>query len=300
MKFFTNKISTNTNGGFSKLVEKVAAARGQNVKTASVKQAETTEPANTNDVEVRKNVHGVEGSPNDQNGEAEADGENKVVDPKGLTASDEVPVKEAQIAAPVAKPQGNMQPQKPVSSAPSVPGAKPVSSAPGVKPAAPAAKPGIPTSIGNKPIAPGVVHAKPAVAPKAAPASPAAPAQPSAARPAMKPAVPGVARPANPVGPSLAANAANTKVADAPALGKGEGDGENEEGVTKGRFPEPDREEMYKQEPQDEGTAKTEKESASTQFTRIANLTPKAKSWLKRYWSILYPSGYADSMTQDK
>jgi hypothetical protein len=100
----------------------------------------------------------------------------------------------------------------------------------------------------------------------------------------------------------LAEAKGKTKVADAPDLGKGEGDGENLEGVTKGRFPEPDREEMYKQEPEEEGTAQTNTEAAVTEarFVRIANLTPKAKNWLKKYWSMLYPSAYADAMTQDK
>lgn len=286
MRFWTNKISTNSSGGFSKLIEKIAADRAQ-VKTASVKEAEKTEPANTNDVEVRTDVHSLEGLEKDQNGEPEADGEKKVVDAPSLKASAEETVKEAQIAAPAAKPQP--------------------------KPMAPAAKPGLVPGK-RPPAAPGAVAAKPAapVAKPAVPGVPAAKPSPVAAKPgipvaakpapvAAKPAVPGLKPALAPKSPALAQGEGQAKVADAPALGKGEGDGEKLDGVTKGRFPEPDRDEMYKQEPEEDGAAKTNKEAATRrQFVRIANLTPKAKSWLKRYWSMLYPSPYPEAMTQDK
>lgn len=51
-----------------------------------------------------------------------------------------------------------------------------------------------------------------------------------------------------------------------------------------------------------EGEKKSEKkESASKDnFVRIANLTSKQKSWLKAYWSMLYPSEYADAMVADR
>lgn len=281
MRFWTNRIPTNSSGDFSKLIEKVAAGRQQNVKTAAVKEADVTEPANTNDVEIRKDVHSLEGLEHDQNGEPEGDDEKKVVDSPSLKASAEEPVKKAQIAAPAAKPQARPQgkpqakPAAPVAKAAPAPAAKPA--VPGAKTAAPAAAK--PAATAAKPVA-----AKPA-APGAAPA-----AKPVAQKPAVAPK-----------SPALAEGEAQTKVADAPALGKGEGDGDNLDGVTKGRFPEPDREQMYKQEPEDDGTAKTNKESATVRkFEKISNLTPKAKSWLKRYWSMIYPSDYADAMTQDK
>jgi len=88
MKFFTNKISTGSSGTFQELVNKYAAAEeAKQIKTASavskVKVSQKTEAAN-DDEEVRKNVHGVEGSPNDQNGEPESDGEKKTVKPAGF------------------------------------------------------------------------------------------------------------------------------------------------------------------------------------------------------------------------
>lgn len=262
MRFWTNRIPTNSSGDFSKLIEKVAAGRQQNVKTAAVKEADVTEPANTNDVEIRKDVHSLEGLEHDQNGEPEGDDEKKVVDSPSLKASAEEPVKKAQIAAPAAKPQA--RPQGKPQAKPAAPVAK-AAPAPAAKPAVPGAKTAAPAAA--KPAAKPVAQ-KPAVAPKS---------------------------------PALAEGEAQTKVADAPALGKGEGDGDNLDGVTKGRFPEPDREQMYKQEPEDDGTAKTNKESATVRkFEKISNLTPKAKSWLKRYWSMIYPSDYADAMTQDK
>jgi hypothetical protein len=301
MRFFTNRIPTNSSGDFSKLIEKVAASRAQ-IKTAAVKEADTTEPANTNDVEVRKDVHSLEGLEHDQNGEPEGDDEKKVVDAPSLKASAEEPVKEAQIAAPARKPiQVRPQPKAAPAPVAARPQAKPAvpGTVPGAKPAPVAAKPAIP---GAKPSVPGA--AKPAV-PGAKPSVPgivAKPAVPGAQTVTAKPAVPGAAKPAvAPKSPALAEGEAKTKVADAPALGKGKGDGEELEGVTEGRFPEPDREEMYKQEPEEEGTAKTNKESNSRpEFVRIANLTPKAKSWLKKYWNMLYPTPYADAMTQSK
>ena len=146
MKFFTNKIPTNSSGSFSDLIQKVAGG-DQPVKTASVKTAEedglkgdqdklpealkneiredagheakdddgdgkaekTEEGKEANaDAKVveaeagvddegegkRTDVHHEEGSANDQNGEAEEDGENKTVDPAGLSeASAEEEVK---------------------------------------------------------------------------------------------------------------------------------------------------------------------------------------------------------------
>ena len=90
MRFITNRIPTNKSGSFSDLVEKVASANRQQVKTASadknVKAAQTTEAAN-DDNELRTDVHHGEGSANDQNGEPEVDGENKTVDPAGLKAA---------------------------------------------------------------------------------------------------------------------------------------------------------------------------------------------------------------------
>lgn len=346
MKFWTNRIPTNSNGDFSKLIEKIAGNR-QQVKTAAVKEADVTEPANTDDVEVRTDVHSLEGLEHDQNGEPEGENEKKVVNPPSLKASAEEPVKEAQVAAPAVRPQPRVAPAapaRPAAARPAVPGAKPgVPAIPGAKPNIPgkSAVPGVPGAKPVAPAVPGAPSAKPAVAAPTAPgvAKPGVPgavkpsvpgtanvAAPGAVRPAVpgakpgvpgavRPAVPGAkpgvpgARPAVPGGqpvlpktPALAEADGQTKVADAPALGKGEGDsGENLDGVTKGRFPEPDREEMYKQEPEDDGTAKTDKESeVKDRFTRIANLTPKAKGWLKRYWGMLYPSDYADAMTQDK
>ena len=300
MKFWTNRIATNSNGDFSKLIEKVAASRQQTIKTAAVKQADATEPANTNDVEIRKNVHGIEGSPNDQNGEAEEDGEKKVVEPKGLSSSSEEPLKEAQMAAPAAKPAVRPQAKPGMK-----PQGSPVQAKPVMKPqpkpgVAPVAKPAAPAVAGK----PSNVISKPSIAPKAV-AKPVAPAAKAVASPA-KPGIPGVARPvakpvARPASPALANADASVKVADAPALGNGEGDGEELEGVTKGRFPEPDREQMYKQEPEEDGTAKTNKESAAQlRFEKVANLTPKAKAWLNRYWKMIHPAGFADAMTQDK
>jgi len=262
MRFFTNRIPTNSSGDFSKLIEKIASNR-QQVKTASTVVAEKTEPANK-DNKARTNVHSLEGLEKDQNGEPEGDGESKVVDAGSET---EEAIKESQVAPAAVKPS---VPSAPVAAKPAAPAAvKPAA------PAAPTAKPTLKQTLNGKPIAPGVVHAKPS--------SPAA--SPSAA-------------------PSLAKNKAATKVADAPAVGKGEGDKDTQDGVTKGRFPEPDREEMYKQEAEGEDSKKsekTEKEAASQQaFIRIANLKPKAKAFLARYWKMLYPADYADAMTQDK
>jgi len=100
---------------------------------------------------------------------------------------------------------------------------------------------------------------------------------------------------------------AKTKVAvnegdSGPDKGDGDGDDPDDcEGVTKGRFPEPDREssECYQQEAQEDGRADVES-SAKPKFEKIANLKPKQKAWLKKYWSMVYPDGYADAMTQDK
>tara|TARA_B100001778_G_scaffold334491_1_gene346141 strand:+ start:31055 stop:31843 length:789 start_codon:yes stop_codon:yes gene_type:complete len=113
MKFFTNKISTNSNGRFSDLVKKIAES-DQQVKTASAKTAEenvedvVSQEENAkveakSDTKVvkaeagvdddgegkRTDVHHGEGSPKDQNGEPEEDGENKTVDPEGLGSSAE-------------------------------------------------------------------------------------------------------------------------------------------------------------------------------------------------------------------
>lgn len=339
MKFWTNRIPTNSSGDFSKLIEKIAASRQGQVKTAAIKEAVATEPANDEN-EMRTNVHGVEGSPGDQNGEPEADCEQKVVEPKSLTSNAAGEKKEAQLSAP-ARPAPIAQPQAPkpigVQQKPSAPMSQKPSIAP--KPMAPASplaqKPAnplqnnpnvhpqptlnpIPNSQNNpaagiKPVAPlaganpaataSPLGAKPAVAPVSGQKpSPVGGQKPPVAPVAGQNAAPAAPRPQT-AAPSLATAAGATKVADAPALGKGEGDGENEEGVTKGRFPEPDREQMYKQEPQEDGKAETTKESATQvkdRFIRIANLTSKSKSWLKRYWNILYPESYADAMTQDK
>jgi hypothetical protein len=152
----------------------------------------------------------------------------------------------------------------------------PIAAKPAVKPAAPiagkpVAKPSAP--IASKPAAP--VAGKPSVKPTAPVAS--------------KPAVPVAAKPS----PALASDNKEVKVAEEGCCEEGE--------KNKGKFPEPDREQMYKQEPQEDGKAKTEKESStSPKFEKIANLKPKAKTWLKKYWSMLYPSDYADAMTQDK
>lgn len=313
MKFFTNKIPTNSKASFSDLIEKMAAGKKQ-VKTASAeaKIAEKTEPANDEN-EMRHDVHGPEGSPADQNGEPEEDGEQKVVEAQ-LARPTPTPAARPAVRpqAPAAKPGVPGIAQKPMAPKPSVPGAKPM--APGAaapKPAMPSAKPTTPGLPGAKPsagspAAPSSNTAAKGLTPKAKPAAPgmtgAKPTAPGARPSAPSPAA---ARPA----PALASSkkeavvaqadcGCETKVAEGQAAQDNGSDGEEK---NKGKFPEPDREQMYKQEPQEDGKAQTEKEAAaSPEFIRIANLTPKAKSWLKRYWGMLYPSDYADSMVQDK
>lgn len=110
MKFFTNKISTQSNGSFSDLIKKATESQ-QQVKTASSEVAEKKKAAPQSPKQAaakqnskgktvkaeagidddgegkRTDVHHVEGSPKDQNGEPEEDGENKTVDPAGLGSS---------------------------------------------------------------------------------------------------------------------------------------------------------------------------------------------------------------------
>lgn len=296
MKFWTNRISTGNSVSFSSLVEKIAASR-QQVKTASAPaiaepepkvaekvEAEKIEPANE-DNKMRTNVHGPEGSPADGNGEPEGDDEKKVVSaqiaaPRPAVRPSIPAVKTAPVAAKPGINPAAPKPAAPIAAKPAIPAAKP---APAINPAAPK-----PASAVNP------AAAKPAInpaAPKTAPAvNPAAakPAAPLVGKPAVNPAAP---RPEVKV-PALAASTEEIVVA--------EGESVKEETPETGKFPEPDREQMYKQEPED-GTAKTEKESSrSPQFIKIANLKPKAKAFLKRYWSMLYPTQYADAMTQDK
>jgi hypothetical protein len=105
MKFFTNKIPTNSSGSFSDLIQKVAGSNDKQVKTASTEEVVEAEVDNKvveaeagvdDDGEgKRTNVHHEEGSANDQNGEPEEDGENKTVDPAGLSeasSDDEVKI----------------------------------------------------------------------------------------------------------------------------------------------------------------------------------------------------------------
>lgn len=42
------------------------------------------------------------------------------------------------------------------------------------------------------------------------------------------------------------------------------------------------------------------KKASSRKFMVIANLDSKSKNWLKKYWSDLYQSDFADAMTADK
>ena len=56
-----------------------------------------------------------------------------------------------------------------------------------------------------------------------------------------------------------------------------------------------------KEDDKKEDDDKEDKEaSAPVQFVKVANLDAKSKSWLRKYWSQLYPSSYADAMTADK
>ena len=318
MKFITNRIPTGSKSSFSDLVQKIASA-SKTVKTASTavepeaKVAEKTEPAN-GDNEMRHDVHGPEGSPSDQNGEPEQDGEHKVVSAQAVAQPVSKPVPTP--ARPAAKPAPVAQ--KPA--APAVPAAKPPLA---VKPAVPgAARPTAPAApMAAKPATTGaaptmgqppapVAPITPAQAAK--PIAPAAPSAPSASV-AQKPAAPSApSAKTAPKNPALASAteevvvAANADCGCATKVAEGQAEQDNgSEGETKntGKFPEPDREQMYKQEPQEDGKAETAKEASapkSDKFTRIANLTPKAKNWLKKYWSIVYPSDYADAMTQDK
>ena len=162
--------------------------------------------------------------------------------------------------------------------------ARPLAAKPAVNPAVKplAAKPAMNPAV--KPLA-----AKPAVAPVSAAPKPAA--NPVAQKPSVNPAAP---KPMAKM-PALAASTEEVVVAET------EGDSKAEVKPEGGKFPEPDREQMYKQEPQEEGGATTEKEAShSPEFVKIANLKPKAKAFLKRYWGMLYPGSYADAMTQDK
>lgn len=88
MKFYTNKISTNSSGSFSDLIKKIAETDSQTIKTAST--TKKAEAGVDDDGEgKRTDVHQGEGSPSDQNGEPEEDKENKTVDPAGLNSSSE-------------------------------------------------------------------------------------------------------------------------------------------------------------------------------------------------------------------
>jgi hypothetical protein len=96
MKFFTNRIPTNSSGSFSDLIKKVAGNE-QEVKTASATAKTVKAEAGVDDdgEGKRTDVHHGEGSAKDQNGEPEHEGENKTVDPAGLSeaSSDEEEVK---------------------------------------------------------------------------------------------------------------------------------------------------------------------------------------------------------------
>tara|TARA_B100000614_G_scaffold262903_1_gene299891 strand:- start:65622 stop:66368 length:747 start_codon:yes stop_codon:yes gene_type:complete len=114
MKFYTNKISTNKTGSFSELI-KTALGNEQQVKTASseAKLSKTAQEAGINDdgEGKREGKHWIEGSPSDDNGEPEADGEVKTVEPAGLDSGKET-MSEAEGETKLASDEGDSGPAK--------------------------------------------------------------------------------------------------------------------------------------------------------------------------------------------
>ncbi len=240
MKFFTNKIPTGSSKmTLSQLIENKIAAKNQSqtqVKTASGKEEE----------KVRKDVHGVEGSPNDGNGEPEKDGENKTVESQAVTTPTSTkPVVKTSPAAPKAV----------------APVAKPAVAKPAV---APVAK----STVKTSPVAPKINN-------------------PISSKPAIASAEVKEEDEEKEVESCEAGSASDVKVAETES---------SDETKRTGVFPDDFKPE---QKAEEDGKAEV-KASNKTKFEKIANLTPKQKNFLKKFWSMIHPPQYVDNMVQDK
>jgi len=113
MKFYTNKISTNSKGSFSELI-KTALGNEQTVKTASSEEElnKTAQEAGINDEGEgkREGKHWVEGSPSDDNGEVDADPADSV-EPAGLDSGKET-MSKAEGETKLASDEGDSGPAK--------------------------------------------------------------------------------------------------------------------------------------------------------------------------------------------
>jgi len=95
MQFFSNKIPVGNKSNFGDLIQKIANSNEATIKTASVEDLVVAECDDADEDCVRTDKHSGEASPKDQNGEAEADGESKTVDPDGLSAGSDSDTKVA-------------------------------------------------------------------------------------------------------------------------------------------------------------------------------------------------------------
>jgi len=255
MQFFTNKISVGNKSSFGDLIRKVAGSEAGTVKTASLEEVVVAEAGIDDDGEgKRTDVHHGEGSPKDQNGEPEKDGENKTVDPAGLSAGSDQETKVAETG------EGDSGPSKP-------------------------------DGAGDGDDEEGCTEGR-------------------------------FPEPDRESSDCYKQEAEDKETADVEAS--------TEKQVKEaGELPEALKEHQFKSKDSDDKDDDKDKDSEAkaddkdddkaddkddddkeveactassndVRFEKIANLSPKAKGWLKTYWKMVYPEAYSDAMVQDK